>query len=121
MELTDGLGPDLVFECAASRSTLDQALNMAKRGGQVVLVAIAWEPTAVLPPNWMAREVSLQSSFGTAPQDWRIALELIRAGTVSMEPLVSEASFLPLADIQSAFEALCEPSTQLQMVVRHGG
>jgi hypothetical protein len=38
-----------------------------------------------------------------------------------MEPLVSEASFLPLADIQDAFEALCEPSTQVQMVVRHQG
>jgi (R,R)-butanediol dehydrogenase/meso-butanediol dehydrogenase/diacetyl reductase len=121
VELTDGLGPDVVFECAASRSTLDQALNMAKRHGQVVLVGIAWEPTAVLPPNWMPREVSLQSSHGLTPQDWRIALELIRVGTVSMEPLVSEASFLPLADIQDAFEALCEPSTQVQMVVRHEG
>ena len=121
VELTDGLGPDVVFECAASRSTLDQALDMARRGGQVMLVAIAWEPTAVLPANWIAREVSLQSSFGATPQDWRIALELIRAGTVSLEPLVSEASFLPLADIQDAFEALCEPSTQVQMVVRHEG
>ena len=54
VELTDGLGPDVVFECAASRSTLDQALDMARRGGQVVLVAIAWEPTAVLPANWIA-------------------------------------------------------------------
>ena len=121
VELTDGLGPDVVFECAASRNTLDQALEVAKRGGQVVLVAIAWEPTAVLPPNWMAREVSLQTTFGTTPNDWRIALELIRAGTVSMEPLVSEASFLPLSDIQDAFEALCEPSTQVQMVVQHEG
>ncbi len=120
VELTDGLGPDVVFECAASRSTLDQALNMARRRGQVVLVAIAWEPTAVLPANWMARQVSLQSTFGAEPRDWRIALELIRAGKVTMEPLVSEASFLPLADIQSAFEALCEPSTQVQMVVQHG-
>ncbi len=121
VELTDGLGPDVVFECAASRSTLDQALDMARRGGQVVLVAIAWEPTAVLPPNWIARQVSLQSTFGADPQDWRIALELIRAGKVTMEPLVSEASFLPLADIQTAFEALCEPSTQVQMVVQHEG
>ena len=68
----------------------------------------------------MAREVGLQASFGARPEDWRIALDLIRTGKVAMDPLVSDASFLPLENIQEAFEALCQPSTQLQMVVKHG-
>ena len=120
VELMDGVGPDVVFECAAAKGTLDQALNMVRRGGQVVLVAIIWERTPVLPPDWMAREVKLQTSFGTQPQDWRIALDLIRSGKVTMEPMTSEASYLPLDGIQDAFEALCNPSNQVQMVVRHG-
>ena len=121
VELTGGTGPNVVFECAAARGTLDQALNMVQRNGQVVLVAIVWEETPVLPPDWMAREVNLKTSFGTQPEDWRIALDLIRSGKVTMEPLVSEASFLPLDEIQGAFEALCNPSNEVQMVVRHGG
>lgn len=120
VELTDGNGPEVVFECAAAKGTLESAMDMVKRGGQVVLVAIAWEPTDMIPPNWIAREVSLKSSFGSQPEDWRVALELIRTGKVSMEPLVSEASFLPLDNIQDAFEALCNPSNQVQMVVKHG-
>ncbi len=120
VELTDGKGPDVVFECAAARGTLDQALNMTTRNGQVVLVAIVWEETGVLPPDWMGREVNLQTSFGSRPEDWHIALELIRSGQVTMEPLVSEASFVPLDEIQGAFEALCNPSGEVQMVVRHG-
>lgn len=120
VELMDGVGPDVVFECAAAKGTLDQALNMVRRGGQVVLVAIIWERTPVLPPDWMAREVKLQTSFGTQPRDWRIALDLIRSGKVTMEPMTSEASFLPLEGIQDAFESLCNPSNQVQMVVRHG-
>ena len=83
-----------------------------------MLVALAWEPTPLLPVDWMAREVSLQTSFGSMPEDWRIALELIQAGKVSMEPLLSEAGFLPLSGIQGAFESLVKPTTQLQMVVR---
>ena len=55
----------MVFECAAAKGTLDQALNMVNRKGQVVLVAIVWEETGVLPPDWMAREVNLQTSFGS--------------------------------------------------------
>jgi len=120
VELSDGLGPDVVFECAAAKSTLDDAFQMVRRNGQVMLVAITWEPTELLPPDWMAREVGLQASFGTRPEDWRIALDLIRTGKVTMDPLVSDASFLPLENIQRAFEALCQPSTQLQMVVKHG-
>ena len=118
VSLTGGEGPDVVFECAAARSTLEDALNLVRRRGQVVLVALAWEPTSLLPVDWMAREVSLQTSFGSMPEDWRIALELIQAGKVSMEPLLSEAGFLPLAGIQEAFESLVKPTTQLQMVVR---
>lgn len=120
VELTGGRGPDIVFECAAvpNPSTLDQALNIVSRDGQVVLVAIAWEPTPLVTPNWMAREVKVQASFGTAPEDWRVALELIRSGKVSVDHMLSDANFLPLADIQGAFESLMKPSKELQMVVR---
>ena len=120
VELTGGLGPDIVFECAAAPnpSTLDAALNIAARGGQVVLVAIAWEPTPLLTPNWMAREVKLQASFGTQPEDWRVALDLIKSGRVAVEHMLSDTNFLPLDDIQGAFDALMRPSTQVQMVVR---
>ena len=120
VELTGGKGPDIVFECAAvpNPSTLDSALNIVARGGQVVLVAIAWEPTPLITPDWMAREVKLQASFGTQPEDWRVALELMRAGLVNVEPMIGETNFLPLDDIQGAFESLMKPSGQVQMVVR---
>lgn len=118
VDLTDGRGPHVVFECASARPTLDQALNMVRRSGQVVLVAIAWEPVEVLPADWIARQVNMQASFGSAPEDWRAALDLIRSGEVTVDPLLSEAGFIPLTEIQQAFEALIKPTTQLQMVVK---
>ena len=118
VSLTGGIGPDVVFDCAGAASTLDQAMNMVRRDGQVVLVALAWEKTAVLPVDWIAREVKLQASFGSLPEDWRIALELMRSGKVRVGPMLSEDSFIPLEDIQQAFESLVKPSTQLQMVVK---
>jgi (R,R)-butanediol dehydrogenase/meso-butanediol dehydrogenase/diacetyl reductase len=117
VSLTEGAGPHVVFECAAARSSLDQAMNIVRRSGQVVLIALAWEPTAVLPVDWAAREVNLKTTFGAAPEDWRIALELIGSGRVKMGPLLSEAGFIPLEGIQEAFDSLIKPTTQLQMVV----
>ena len=120
VDLTDGKGADIVFECAAvpNPSTLNSALNIVAKGGQVVLVAIAWEPTPLITPDWIAREINLQTSFGTQPEDWRVALDLIRAGRVNVEPLLGDANFLPLNDIQGAFESLMRPSSQVQMIVR---
>jgi (R,R)-butanediol dehydrogenase/meso-butanediol dehydrogenase/diacetyl reductase len=118
VELTDGAGPHVLFECAAAPPTLDQALNTVRRGGQVVLVAIAWEPVSVLPADWMAREVKLQASFGSRPENWQTSLRLMQSGQVNVGPMLEEASFVPLDGIQKAFEDLIKPLTQLQMVVK---
>ena len=118
VSLTGGLGPRVVFECAAAKSTLDQGLNLVARNGQVVLIALAWEPTAVLPVDWVGSEVTLLASMGTRPEDWRIAMELIASEKVDMAPLLSDAGFIPLEGIQEAFESLVKPTTQLQLVVK---
>ncbi len=81
------------------------------------MIAIAWEPTSAKPPNWMAREVRVQSSFGTLLEDWRIGLELMRTGRVSVDHMLNATNFVPLEGIQDAFETLCHPTTELQMVV----
>ena len=118
VSLTDGTGPAVVFECAAAKSTLDQALRMVRTGGQVVLVALAWEPTPVLPVEWMAREIRLQTSFNSIPEDFQIALDLIKSGKVTMQPLLSEASFIPLEEIKQSLDDLITPTTQVKVVVK---
>ena len=117
VELTGGLGPEVVFECASAKSTLSQALNMVRRNGEVMLVAIAWESTGVVPVEWMAREVRLSTSFGTEARDWSTALDLIRGGKINMDIMVTDAGVIGLDGIQGAFEALVSPTTQLQLVV----
>jgi len=78
-----------------------------------VLIALAREPTAMLPVDWAAREVKFQASFGSVPEDWRVSLDLIRSGKVKMGPLLGGTDLIPLDGIQSAFEELVKPSTQL--------
>lgn len=120
MDLTDGNGADIVFECAAAKPTIDQALDSATRGGQVVLVAIPWAPVSIMPVNWQAREIELITVFGAKPLDWRIGLELVRTGKINVSPLINESSFIPLDSLQDAFTTLSDPSStdQIQMIVK---
>ncbi|MHB1134847.1 MAG: zinc-dependent alcohol dehydrogenase [Chloroflexota bacterium] len=116
VRLTDGLGPDVVFECAGARPTLQQALEMPRWLGQVVLVALCMDGCQVSPLDWVGREVQVQCAYGTAPEDWRTALALLAGGKVQGEPMISQV--VPLDEIQSAFQSLLHPSEEQQVLVR---
>ena len=116
--LTGGRGPDVMFDCAGLKNTLQQAFDSVKRAGQVVLVAVPWEPLPLLPAEWMAREIDFRSSWGGLPEDWRISLDLMRQGKISAQALMSDTSFITLDEIQPTFEALMKPTTQLQVVIK---
>ncbi|NQW17716.1 MAG: zinc-binding dehydrogenase [Chloroflexi bacterium] len=116
--MTNGLGPDVVFDCAGIKGTLDQAFNIVRRAGEVVLVAVPWEEMPVRAVDWMARETEFKASWGSLPSEWPVALNMMAKGQLSMASLILEQSYVPLEGIQAAFEALVKPSSQVQMVVR---
>jgi (R,R)-butanediol dehydrogenase/meso-butanediol dehydrogenase/diacetyl reductase len=118
VELTNGRGPNVVFDCAGLKNTLQQAFDTVRRAGQVVLVAVPWEPVPLLPAEWMAREIDFKSSWGGLPEDWQISLDLLAGGKISAPSLMSETSIITLDEIQKTFEALMNPTTQLQTVIR---
>lgn len=116
VRLTGGLGADVVFECAGAKPTLQQGLEMVRQRGQVVLVALCMEPTTVTPLDWVGREVQLQCSYSADARDWDLSLALLADGRVQGRPLIS--SVVSLDEIQTAFQALLQPSDQLQVLVR---
>jgi (R,R)-butanediol dehydrogenase/meso-butanediol dehydrogenase/diacetyl reductase len=117
VELTNGRGPDVVFDCAGLKNTLQQAFDAVRRDGQVVLVAVPWEPMPLLPAEWMAREIDFRSSWGSLPEDWQSALKLLADGKISASALMSNTSIISLDDIQETFEGLMNPTTQLQTII----
>jgi len=118
VELTNGRGPDVVFDCAGLKNTLQQAFDAVRREGQVVLVAVPWETMPLLPAEWMAREIDFRSSWGGSPEDWEISLDLLASGKISASSLLSDTSMITLDEIQEHFEALMSPTTQLQTIIR---
>jgi threonine dehydrogenase-like Zn-dependent dehydrogenase len=114
---SDGSGPHVVFECAAAKSTLGTAFNIVRKQGNVVLVALAWEDVPVLPVDWAGKELNFKTTFGSEPYDWTVALNLIDRGQISLDPMIADADIISIEGIQKAFEDLCKPSTQVQVVV----
>ena len=117
VELTDGIGADVIFDCAGLKDTLNQAFDATRRDGQGHSRRRPWEALPIDPVDWMGREVDFRVSFASLPEDWRIALDLLSSGRISAQALMSEASFIDLEDIQATFEGLLKPSSQLQVII----
>tara|TARA_B100000029_G_scaffold86851_1_gene77011 strand:- start:277 stop:1293 length:1017 start_codon:yes stop_codon:yes gene_type:complete len=116
--LTDGAGPHVVYECAAAKPTLHDALDMVRRKGNVMLVALAWEDVPLLPVDWAGKEIQLNTTFASEPYDFKVAVDLIASKKFVLEPLLSDTDTIELEDIQEAFESLIKPSNQIQMVIK---
>jgi (R,R)-butanediol dehydrogenase/meso-butanediol dehydrogenase/diacetyl reductase len=118
VKMTNGMGVHVAFDCAGIKGTLDQSASMVRPRGQAVLIAVPWEPLPIVAADWMARHINIQTTFGQQPDDWHTVLRLMQMGKIVVEPMLQESDFVPLEDIQSAFESLFKPSDQLQMIVR---
>ena len=90
IELTDGNGPHIVYECAAAKPTLQNALDMVRKKGNVMLVALAWEDIPLLPVDWAGKEIQLNTTFGSDPYDFKVAVDLIASKKFVLDPLLSE-------------------------------
>ena len=115
--LTDGLGADLAFECAGAKPTLQQACEVVKMGGRVMVVSLAWEQVDCLPVEWVGREVEVKACYGSLNSEWLISLALMAEKKIQTKPMITQ--IIGLGEIQEAFQELLKPDTsQVQVVVR---
>lgn len=109
-----GESADVVFDCVAIQSTVDQAVEMALKAGTVVIVGVPSAPITVALPIIQDQQVRIQGSATYLPEDYAESIALIAAGTVRAEDFVT-ASF-PLEQVADAF-ALSTAGEQVKVVV----
>ncbi|MDD9994307.1 MAG: zinc-binding dehydrogenase [Dehalococcoidia bacterium] len=108
LDLTSGVGADLVVEAVGSVETLNQAMSMAKTWGRVQAFGLP-SSMDLVPFDWNAffrRRLTLNSTFGSQDEPGlpavHRALDYIAGGEIDMEPIVTHS--LPISQIDEAFE-----------------
>ena len=101
-------GVDLVIETAGTAPAVEQATNLCRPGGRVVLTGLPHEPT---PLNffWVVRrELRIIGSM-IYQDEFPEAIRLLAGGAVRVDRLLSQT--FPLARIDQAFEAHRSPDS----------
>jgi L-iditol 2-dehydrogenase len=98
------LGLDVVFECAGMQETVDQAVDLLRPGGRLVLVGIPEaERLSVVISHARRKELSIQN---VRRQNHCIvpAIEMLATGLVDIEAMITHR--YDLAEIAQAFETV---------------
>jgi len=111
VKLTGGRGPDIVYECAAGKNTLNQACQLVAQNGRVTCLAVYQEPIILEPLDWymMQPEIKFTTMRDSTPSDWEIATEALRQRSIDVETVITD--IIPLANVQKVFQALLKPAT----------
>jgi len=81
---------DLILECVGSNATIEQAIAVARKGSDVVIVGVFGEKPVVDLGLVQDRELRLIGTLMYQKQDFHTAIELIDTGMVKLTPLISD-------------------------------
>jgi L-iditol 2-dehydrogenase len=101
-------GFDLVFEAAGTPAGARTAIELARRGGTVVLEGISGEPGGIDADAIVLGHLRVQGIFGASRNAWRWVTELFADGLLDTKPLVTHS--FPLEQHDAAFTTLSERS-----------
>lgn len=93
---------DVIYDCAGNNITINQAIRSARKGSTIILVAVfadmAQADLAVLNDH----ELDLNTTMMYRHEDYVKAIELVEAGQVALEPLMSKV--FPFTQYKQAYE-----------------
>jgi 2-desacetyl-2-hydroxyethyl bacteriochlorophyllide A dehydrogenase len=101
-------GFDLVFEAAGTPGGARTAVELARRGGTVVLEGISGQPSGIDADAVVLGHLRVQGIFGASRRAWRCVTELFADGLLDTKPLVTHS--FPLEQYDAAFTTLAERS-----------
>jgi threonine dehydrogenase-like Zn-dependent dehydrogenase len=122
-KLGNALGepPEVVFDCAGVTATPPVALEVARMGGQVVLVGVV-NPGDMLPmPGllWVVKEVDVLPSIAYTIDEFAESVDAVASGVVDPGVVVSDVR--PLEAAEASFNDLVQPGGPVKVLLSPSG
>jgi threonine dehydrogenase-like Zn-dependent dehydrogenase len=85
--VTSGLRADIAFDCAGVPRTLQQSVDLVRRGGSVCMIGVSGGEAPVVPMRWMNKEVTVDTSVVFTLEEMGIVAGLIADGRLPVDKL----------------------------------
>jgi len=106
--------PDVVFECAGAVQTLQDAAELVRPHGKIMLVGVSLEPVPIIPMVWGLKEAELKACIAYR-NEFPLALELLAKNRIDVTSLISDV--ISLEDVGQTVKDLQKPHDQIKVLV----
>ena len=111
LDLTDGEGVGVVFDCSGVAQAFQSATDFLRRGGEIVLEGVVPGEVRILPLHWVINEWRLQSSMCYYADEIPMVIEFLRKGISPVKELIT--SKIKLSNIiEEGFDKLAGPNKE---------
>jgi L-iditol 2-dehydrogenase len=100
------LGVDFAFECAGQQETLDQAVELLKPGGTLLVIGIPEVDRTSFPIHTLRHKELRIENVRRKNQCIAPAIELVARGAVNLDPLITH--HFSLAETKAAFDLVAD-------------
>jgi 2-desacetyl-2-hydroxyethyl bacteriochlorophyllide A dehydrogenase len=116
MALYNGVGADVVFECAGTSDSFQTCLGLVKSGGQLLNLGVTEKPTPVVPAFMVMHELDIKSSLAYNYEEVHKCMNFLATGRFNAKALLSD--IIPLSDlVTKGFERLSKDKSLIKVAV----
>lgn len=101
-EATDDLGFDTIFDVTGHESGIPTALDVVRKGGDIVNVGLPDGASEVFFTPVVRGEIDIKSSYGALWSDFERSVRLLEAGRLDLDPIIDPG--YSFADTQKAID-----------------
>ena len=114
----DCFGPDkadVIYDCAGTDMTMDRAIQNARKGSMIILVAVFASRASVDLAVLNDHELDLNTTMMYRSDDYAKAIEMVREGKVQLKPLISRK--FPFREYADAYRYIDENRESTMKVI----
>jgi len=114
--LTNGDGPDIVFEAVGLPETFVAAVEEVAYAGRVVYIGYAKAPVTYDSTLFVKKEIDILGSRNATPENFQRVIQMMEEGRVPVEALVTETvAFEQAAEVLAAWDAHPQDYTRIHV------
>jgi len=120
-ESNDNRPADLVIICTGALSAFGQAFQSVERGGTILCFATTPPDVEVTVPvnDFWRNGIKMLPSYANSPYDAAVAIDLIRAGRVPVNEMITHR--LSMDEIGQGFQLVAEADESIKVIIFPGG
>lgn len=117
-DLTDGLGTDILYECAGVPVALQNSINYVKKGGgQVMVVGITEKDVPINSLTFVLKEIEMKGCIGYTSAEFQMAIDLLAKNKINTDVMISD--IIRLDDIEKkGFKRLVSSTDAVKILVK---